>query len=518
MDAQEKNALTTLLLTGSFVTVGACLAPDASQKLPSPIWIGTLALLFQNMGNLGINLLAGVIQRFQDRVPPKAAEIFQNGQLVDLVGLSIQKVLEYHASECHGSEEAAALRRIAKMAPVHWKSLLLKLDYNEFDRLREQSLPGFLAEVATEKMVPSLPPTVWEDFLVSIANEDRVGLTTPRPILVSAAKRLNQEFGRAFWEILHTHTIPNDAARDKLHSLLLGQNYQTTIEIRKQLTQLTARDGAEHEEILHVVQQIADLLRSFLREQPRQAFTEDSNLAELQAILSKREATRQSIAVAPEESDDCHHYSLVHRIDLLEYKKGHFFSLRRLVGVNLSGKPSSFLIYRETSEVKLPLRAVPVRALYRTNTGLLQEATVKMVGHDNGGRQFRFPFKIFFPKPIQPDESFDVAYSIMLLGELKVLPKVNELMSISLTRLHKGVDRLVFEVFWDFEPRTVNCAEWQDDGRLKAADPATFRFPASLQQADWIERLHEPKRRVTSGATWEIDRPTAAAYIIHYMQ
>ena len=179
--------------------------------------------------------------------------------------------------------------------------------------------------------------------------------------------------------------------------------------------------------------------------------------------IKNREASRRSLS--KEYADKIHKYTYIFRQDLLDYsvsnKKGkNFVSIRVLKGINVSSCVSDGIIYLECSEYKAYCKDIKISAIDLKTMDVLK---VEFIDRNETEKYFEFPFKIFFKTPLRKHEEFEIAFSIDMLNELDVLKEDDEIMSISLSRYPKGVDKLEFNVCLNFYPSAVH-SEHQRNG------------------------------------------------------
>ncbi|MBF6555963.1 MAG: hypothetical protein IVW52_07260 [Acidimicrobiales bacterium] len=203
----------------------------------------------------------------------------------------------------------------------------------------------------------------------------------------------------------------------------------------------------------------------------------------------------------PAHIDTMHHYEEIFRQDMLDYDTGDFYSIRRLKGRNIGRRASQFLLYRESSERKYTFNDAQVKALdvqTKDRLSVEPELGLERLAHTHA-------FRIHFRKPIEPGESFDVVYNIRLPGELLDLNRDSEVMSISLTRVKNGVDKLTFNVALSFQPQAAVAY------RLTQAK----QFVLCDEKAPTVS-LYKPKHWFEApdqlGIEWSVDDP----YIIRW--
>ena len=175
-------------------------------------------------------------------------------------------------------------------------------------------------------------------------------------------------------------------------------------------------------------------------------------------IIKDREGSRRSLSEQYE--DTCHRILSILRQDMLDYASDDslngrdFVSFRIIKGVNVSKRPTDGFIYFECTEYKCRYKDIKIRAK-DVETG--EELRVEFLNLNPSEKYFEFPFKIYFRRQLNPDETFHIAFFIDLLNELDVLKKDGEYMSISLSRYLKGVEELQFNVCLNFKPSAVTA-------------------------------------------------------------
>jgi len=219
-----------------------------------------------------------------------------------------------------------------------------------------------------------------------------------------------------------------------------------------------------------------------------------------------------SLQVDPDRIDRIHRYSLVERTDLLDYTSGDFVSARRLSGTNESDLLSAHVVYSESSEQKLTFADVKVTAF----DALTREPLTIEPLDDRDLAMFTHGYRILFSQPLSPGERFDIVYSITLRGELLNLSPVNEIMSVSLARITRDVEKLRFNVCLNFRPQMVRLECFDDQGSRvpRKGDPPRV---SPFEPTEWYEELFNISWSAEPTAIlWECLKPEGALYIINY--
>lgn len=228
-------------------------------------------------------------------------------------------------------------------------------------------------------------------------------------------------------------------------------------------------------------------------------------------LIVERMGSGASLTVDPDHIDSTHRFTRVVRTDLLDYQSGDFFSLRRLVGVNVADTPSEGLVYAESSEAKLAFSATETKAFEtETRRPLLVEPLI-----GDGKPRFQHGFRVFFREPVDPGASFDITYAIRLPGELKVLSPDEEMMSIALVRWKHPVGRLEFNVVLNYEPLRVTAEELGHDGEFAPLDARPS--PTPYVPTEWYELDFDlPWSASPHVVSCVVDEPTAPMYVLRY--
>jgi hypothetical protein len=217
----------------------------------------------------------------------------------------------------------------------------------------------------------------------------------------------------------------------------------------------------------------------------------------------------------PAHVDKTHHFELLARTDLLEYASGDFYSIRRLRGRNVSSGPSLCLTYRESSERPFTFASANIRAkdvASRKSLAVEPEASPDLASHTQA-------FSIYFAEPVPSGGEFDIVYALRAPGELEDLGRRIEVMSVSLSRIEKGVDRLEFNVALSFEPTTAAAYNLTSRRQFIPSNepPPTIE---SYQPVEWYEKPAELGIEWQKGGPsiirWATDKPTGRMYVIAF--
>lgn len=230
--------------------------------------------------------------------------------------------------------------------------------------------------------------------------------------------------------------------------------------------------------------------------------------------IENREGSRRSVTNKYE--DKMHKITYLFRQDLLDYSKQNkigrnFVSIRVIKGKNVSSQVSDGLIYFECTEYKTYCKNIKIKAIdLKTNKSL----RVEFIDIKEKNKYFEFPFKIYFATPLQKNDEFEIAYSIVLIHELDVLKEDDEIMSLSLSRYLKGVDEIEFNVCLNFCPSSVHVEHKVDSG---------FRYDNSAVSVEKyvpvskVEKMFDIKWSDEPYIIrWHCKKPKHVLYVINY--
>lgn len=249
--------------------------------------------------------------------------------------------------------------------------------------------------------------------------------------------------------------------------------------------------------------------------------------------ISREKITNRSgyqISKEVKHSDSIHKFELIHRRDYLNIGTGNYFSIRHLRGRNVSRKESDGIVYYEGMDIKTKFSNVQFEAL-DVRTG--KKLTAKNCSGNNDSKFF-FVFKIFFETPINPQESFDIQFSIFIKDEVKHLSDEDEFMSVSLRRCKKGVENLVFDIALSIHPNHRCCFKenifgeavfvkntvedkgelTKDNDEFKILSNSWFKRGFTCLKSEKASSLETTKLYLFS---FKQRRPQKTVYAIHFM-
>lgn len=228
---------------------------------------------------------------------------------------------------------------------------------------------------------------------------------------------------------------------------------------------------------------------------------------QLEMLINMRIGSYLALQYNAAHLDTRHHYTLLHRLDLLDYPTGDFYSIRRLAGWNASKTVSDCVLYRESSERMFTFEDAAVRAFNNEDRNAPDDHCQLFVDPEveQGVKAHTQPFRIYFPHPLEPREEFDLVFSIRCPGELHDLGHKEEFMSVALVRITQGLERLEFDVATNYRPATMGASHLT----------RTDRFVVCSGQAPRLEEYHPTawyEDPSVLGINWSVDHP----YVIRW--
>jgi hypothetical protein len=138
--------------------------------------------------------------------------------------------------------------------------------------------------------------------------------------------------------------------------------------------------------------------------------------------------------------DFIHHYKKIKRIDFLNTKDGSYYTYRWIRIENTTNFSSDYVIHKEYGENKVHFKSMNIFA-YSGGHKLKVENIFEFQP------SFIQVFKIYFPKPLEPNEKIDIFYNFIWPDEVSNCSCKDLNVSISLLRYKKGVSSLEFGIF-----------------------------------------------------------------------
>jgi hypothetical protein len=222
----------------------------------------------------------------------------------------------------------------------------------------------------------------------------------------------------------------------------------------------------------------------------------------------KRFAFAKSLEVSTNvEKDIYHHYDEIVRLDVVDSISSRYSSYRFITLTNVSDSITNFIIHKESGENKTDFVKMRVRAkLYDVRGESLTVESITKIQPN-----FEQYFKIYFPKPLRPNESITIFYRLDWPNEPDAYFKAELTQSISLTRYLCGVSRLTFGVF---EPYKFGAASMDAvDSFFKVHPSNAYPKYMSIREEDRLMPLHD---QTMYGVEFTVDEVKEIAYRVNY--
>lgn len=209
---------------------------------------------------------------------------------------------------------------------------------------------------------------------------------------------------------------------------------------------------------------------------------------------------------------------LFERVDILDYETNDYMSYRIIKGKNATKSTSAFLKYKESTDSKTSNSELTIMAYdIKTKKKL-------SVQFDTNDKVYTHNFKISFLKPLAPNEEFEIIYFIKIPNELQQLSETDEMMSVSLNRYNKRIDKLHFGVCLNFHPiSTDKFLRGNNNVSILTDDLHIEEITTNLIESDIIsteakmffgEYINDVK--ILSKLSLNIVKPEKQTYIIYY--
>lgn len=209
--------------------------------------------------------------------------------------------------------------------------------------------------------------------------------------------------------------------------------------------------------------------------------------------------------------DSQHSISLFERMDILDYSNDDYMSYRIINGKNDSKSNSPFLKYKESTDSKTSAKELIVNA-YDLKTG--NELSVEF--EEKEQKVYVHKFKIMFTTPLKPQQEFSIIYFIKIPNELSQLSDNEEMMSISLNRFEKKIEKLRFGVYLDFIPAYSESFLRNQNSEAEIIDSSPEII--TTERLDIDERFNKFMDNVSikSKILLDVENPKKETYVIYY--
>ena len=237
--------------------------------------------------------------------------------------------------------------------------------------------------------------------------------------------------------------------------------------------------------------------------------------------LFNRIGSSRSLAIYySDEVDSAHKYSSFKRYDILDYDDNHYRSIRIVEGMNASKETTVSIPYCESTEYKVGFNDITILA-YDVSSG--KKLKVECCHADPHEKLNTHSFRVVFDKPLEPHQHFHIAYYVSFPHELDCLSQTKEIMSISLVRIKRRIERLSFSVFLNFRPEYVRLYSYEKSKKKETIIPeqrAVYESKCSSNtialREDILDKFPIDKDKMFSVAGLEIPNPKSSMYIIEY--
>lgn len=209
--------------------------------------------------------------------------------------------------------------------------------------------------------------------------------------------------------------------------------------------------------------------------------------------------------------DSQHSISLFERIDILDYSNDDYMSYRVINGKNDSKSISPFLKYKESTDSKTSAKELIVEA-YDLKTG----KELKVEFEEKEQKVYVHKFKIMFTTPLKPQQEFSIIYFIKIPNELSQLSDNEEMMSISLNRFEKKIEKLSFGVYLDFIPAQIETFLRNQNSEAEIIDASPELVMTEKVTTD--ERFNKFVDNIStkSKIMLDVEKPKKETYVIYY--
>lgn len=265
--------------------------------------------------------------------------------------------------------------------------------------------------------------------------------------------------------------------------------------------------------ILLIVTSIVFCVCKFVLEKHSASDEEQIAIREIdQKIANRIGVLKSSEKPAAELMDAFHRITLIERIDILDYDTKDYLSYRVINGVNDYKRNSPYFKYKESTDSKTASAELLVKA-YDRRTG----KELKVVFLEKEQKVYVHNFKILFSTPLKHNEEFSIMYFIKIPNELGQLSDSEEMMSISLNRFSKKIEKLNFSVYLNFSPSSVETYRRGEDGRTDAVCISPkIKDKSVYEDVDEVFHRYLSGTHVRTKISISLEKPEKQTYIILY--
>jgi len=263
-----------------------------------------------------------------------------------------------------------------------------------------------------------------------------------------------------------------------------------------------------------LVKNVTILLEKKINEETIISLADDEYKKKLNYDVLRRETQEKRFSFAKSlevntsvEKDIYHHYDEIVRLDVVDSASSRYSSYRFITITNVSDSITHFIVHKESGENKTDFTKMRIRA---KSTDIRGEAlTVESITKIQPN--FEQCFKIYFPKPLRPNESITIFYRLDWPNEPDAYFKSELSQSISLTRYQCGVSRLTFGVFepYKFSASSLDAV----DAFFKVHPSNAYPKYMSIREENRLTPLHD---QTMYGVEFCIDDAKEIAYRVNY--
>lgn len=198
-------------------------------------------------------------------------------------------------------------------------------------------------------------------------------------------------------------------------------------------------------------------------------------------------------------------------MDILDYSTDNYMSYRIINGKNDSKSSSPFLKYKESTDSKTSAKELIVKA-YDLKTG----KELKVEFEEKEQKVYVHKFKIMFTTPLKPQQEFSIIYFIKIPNELSQLSDNEEMMSISLNRFEKKIEKLRFGVYLDFIPVQIETFLRNQNSEAEIIDSIPVLEETEEVSIDERFKIFMDNISIKSKILLEVEQPKKETYVIYY--
>ena len=121
-----------------------------------------------------------------------------------------------------------------------------------------------------------------------------------------------------------------------------------------------------------------------------------------------------------------------------------------------------------------------------------------------------------FTTPLKPQQEFSIIYFIKIPNELSQLSDNEEMMSISLNRFEKKIEKLRFGVYLDFIPVQIETFLRNQNSEAEIIDSIPVLEETEEVSIDERFKIFMDNISIKSKILLEVEQPKKETYVIYY--